>query len=115
MKTAHVLVAILALAACVEGCKKRESKPAPQVVQATAPATPGAGAGAASTNASGTPPHPDGMSWFQGGLEEGFSRATSRAAPAGMDHLRTMTEEEGSSVGTAGSLSWLIQLVRLGL
>ena len=99
MKPLYVLAAVMALAVATGGCKKREPKPAPQVVslavpaplaphaplmpaaQAAVPAVPIARPGCPGSRA--TTHKPGGIAWFQGSLEEGFSKAAAADIAAG--------------------------------
>ena len=118
MKTACVLVAILALTAVIGGCRKRDPKPAPQVAQAAASATTALGTGSAAhtpaTNAASHHRHPAGIAWFQGGFEEGFSRVPSVAAPARSAPLRVLKYDPPSGAPVCAQF-WLVQFGRLGL
>ena len=117
------LVAVLAAITVLDGCKKRETKPAPQVVAIPAAS---AGGGRSTPPAVPTPAasdrgqRPGGIAWFQGGFEEGFSRTPGQGgAPAPAGCLQPFTDDadcRGSAWGQSiRMLPRLLQSVRLGL
>ncbi len=142
MKCFYVLAAVVALGLATEGCKKREPKPAPQVVDTALPASAalrkvaampaarpsGAGAPSPAIPSPSSAPDPrnanhkpNGIAWFQGSLEEGFSRtATAQAgAPARQACLQPLAGDADCHASAWARsmriLSRLIQSARLGL
>ncbi len=97
VKTVYVLAAVMAVTVAAEGCKRRETKPAPQVAGTTLPEY--------------SPPA--GIAWFQGSLEEAFSRTTAQ------ETLQPLTaavdRRPGAGSWAVRMLSRLLQSARLGL
>jgi hypothetical protein len=79
MRSLWTGVAILTAAIAINGCKHRKEEPLPGPRAATAAQAPGAAAtGPASRASREHPTGASGISWFQGTIEEAFSKAGTK-------------------------------------